>query len=883
MTATTPNEADRLADLRALALVGTPPEPHFDAVCRTAQALFGVPICLVTLVEEHEQWFKAKCGLALEGTSRAVSFCSHAILSDAVMVVEDAENDPRFASNPLVTGAPHIRFYAGAPLILRPGVRVGTLCLIGTKARALTDAEARQLEDLARVVVAHLRLRGALRAGEAAAEQRALDVAARRNAEQAAAESEARYREALDSTHDAILGQLVEGVIVTDGNGRITLVNEAAGRILGTVHLDVTPDQYSDAYRVFTEDGAPYDSQNLPLARAVRGETVLDARWRVRRPDDTEVLGIGSARPLLTRDGRQIGAVMTLRDDTARDAAERALRASETELRGLNATLSERVAARTHDAETAKREAERASLAKTEFLASMSHEIRTPLNAIIGFTDVMIASDRLPPDLRHQAELVRTSGSALLTIVNDILDFSKVEAGAVVLDRQAFDPRVLIDNCLSIVRGSADQKGLDVRAMIDSALPPSLNGDQARLRQVLLNLLNNAIKFTAHGSVTLNAQYEGTGETGERLRFSVEDTGIGIARAKQDRLFQRFSQIDGSIERNFGGSGLGLAICKQLVDLMGGEIGVRSEEGMGARFWFALTLPLGTGEPSAPRASCPPIVQRPGRILLVEDNRINQDLARAVLEVAGHAVEIVADGASAIRAVAEGCYDLILMDVQMPGMDGMTATRHIRALGAEAATIPILAMTANVLPDQIRMFRAAGMDDHVGKPFARADLYRIIDQWLSRAPARTTRSDPLATGVDRSGEDLSLLDRSAYDAMIGVIGRGPVHDALGMLAEELDARFTTAGETAADRDQLRFEAHTCVSSAGTLGFLALSNACHAVELCSEQRIASEGSAVFQDLLDEARGLARRSARHALRVAAQPPSHASVHAGVERRN
>ena len=873
------NERDRIDAVRALSLVGTAPEPHFDAVCRTAQALFGVSICLVSLVEEHEQWFKARCGLDLSGTSRAVSFCTHAILSDSVFVVTDATRDARFSDNPLVTGPPGIRFYAGAPLILRPGIRVGTLCLIDTKPRDLSATEASRLEDLARVVVAHLRLHEALRTGEALARERAADIAARRQAEAAAAESEARYREALDSAHEAILGQIAEGVIVTDTVGRITLVNEAAAAIHGVARLDVEPDDYSETYHLYTEEGVPYPPEDLPLARAVTGATVRDARWRVRRPDGVEVLAIGSARPLVGRDGRQVGAVLTMRDDTARDAAEHALRASEAELRELNATLSARVEARTRDAEAATREAERASLAKTEFLASMSHEIRTPLNAILGFTDLMIGSDRLPPDLLRQAEFVRTSGAALLTIVNDILDFSKVEAGAVALDRQAFDPRALIDSGLCIVRGSAAQKGLAVRAVIDPALPRSLYGDAARLRQVLLNLLNNAIKFTRQGTVTLSVRHVGTTETGERLSFSVADTGIGIARAKQGRLFQRFSQVDGSIERDFGGTGLGLAICKQLVDLMGGEIGVQSEEGLGATFWFALTLPLGASAQRTSRAEGAAVARRAGRLLLVEDNRINQDLARAVLEIGGHAVDVVADGASAIRAVAEGAYDLVLMDVQMPGMDGMTATRHIRALGGTAATIPILAMTANVLPDQVRMFREAGMDDHVGKPFDRAELYRIVEHWLApreadpgdgrlEAGPRASDRETDHGAAGRSGDDSSLLDRIAYDAVIGLIGGGRIAGTLETLAEELDASFAGACETREDRDQLRFEAHHCVSSAGTLGFLALSEAARALEHCNEQRIAQEGPEAFHRGLAEVRNLADRTARYAERLAAE---------------
>ena len=1103
------NEAARLAALRALALVGSPPEPHFDAVCRTAQVLFDVPICLISIVEEREQWFKARCGLDLERTPREISFCSHAIHADAILVVEDASRDSRFAANPLVTGEPHIRFYAGAPIILQPGIRAGTLCLIDSKPRTFSAQQADQLADLARIVAAHLRLQQTLVANRAHADERAraeralqaseanyrrlvegvsdhaiymldpaglvrnwnagaeriqgyraeeiigthiarfygeddrrqgapkgaLDTAqhlgvfkdegwrlrkngerfwasvvihpirdeagtllgftkilrdsterraaeialqasetryrllaenssdviiqsdldttrryvspaslnvlgyspeemiglrpmdcvhpedaeayrvvldsltsermertasqqrylrkdgtwiwtdisftltrspvdgratgyvaslrnidARKRAERAAAESEARYRDVAETAHNAILAQLAEGVIVTDTAGRITLVNEAAAAIHGVARLDVEPDDYSKSYHLYTEHGAPYVPGNLPLARAVRGESVQDARWRVRRPDGVEVLAIGSARPLVGRDGHQVGAVLTMRDDTARDAAERSLRASEAALRELNATLSDRVAARTRDAEAARLEAERASAAKTDFLASMSHEIRTPLNAIIGFTDLMVSSGRLPPDLQRQAELVRTSGGALLTVVNDILDFSKVEAGAIELDRQAFDPYALIDSCLTIIRGSAEQKGLEIRSVVDPAIPHSLFGDEARLRQVLLNLLNNAIKFTACGGVTLSVRHAGTDETGERLRFGVSDTGIGIARDRQDRLFKRFSQVDGSIGRDFGGTGLGLAICKQLIGLMGGEIGVLSEAGVGATFWFALTLPPGTNaRPLAlVRTARPP--RRSGRLLVVEDNPINQELARAALEIGGYAVDVVSDGASAVRAVAETAFDLVLMDVQMSGMDGLTAARRIRTLNVAAAAMPIIAMTANVLPEQIRMFREAGMEDHIGKPFNRAALYQMVDKWLSSG----TGAVPPA---DQAAAESGLLDRGIYDEIVALIGAPRTTGLLQALAEELDARFLHEAETEGERNSLRFEAHSCVSSAGTLGFTALSDACRALERCDERRIAQAGPETFRRLLGEARMLARQSAECAAALAA----------------
>lgn len=690
-----PNEAERLAVLRSLRMVGSVPEPHFDAVCRIAMALFEVPTALISFVEEESQWFKARCGFDASGTSRQDAFCSYTILSNDVLVVEDALADPRFADNPLVTGPPHVRFYAGAPLTMGQGLHVGTLCVLDTRPRSFSVAQCDRLRDLAETLAAHLRLH---------------DL------------TEARARETTVQ-QAAILGQLAEGVIVTDEGGRITLVNDAAATLHGVARLDVEPDAYSATYHLYTEEGTPYIPHELPLARAVRGETVRDARWRVRRPDGSEILAIGTAQPLRGSDGRQIGALLTMRDDTAREAAEHALR-------DLNATLAQRVAERTLEAEASRAHAESANRAKSDFLAAMSHEIRTPLNAIIGFTDLMVRSGRLAPDLQHQAQLVQMSGNALLTVVNDILDFSKAEAGAIELLREPFDPRRLIDNCVTIVRSDAVAKGLAITTIVDPALPRELLGDPARLRQILLNLLNNAVKFTGAGSVILTVSPDAGGPFGERLRFSITDTGIGIPYEKQSRLFERFSQVDNSIQRDFGGTGLGLAISRRLVALMGGEIGVVSQAGQGSTFWFTAELPLApvSERPIAAIVSAP--ASRPGHLLLVEDMPINQEVACAVLRSAGHTVDVVANGEAAVQAVQTRAYDLVLMDVQMPGMDGMTATRLIRALHGKVAAVPIVAMTANVLPEQVDGFLAAGMNDHVAKPFNRAQLFTTIDRWL---------------------------------------------------------------------------------------------------------------------------------------------------------
>lgn len=417
--------------------------------------------------------------------------------------------------------------------------------------------------------------------------------------------------------------------------------------------------------------------------------------------------------------------------DEALETANRTLEAQVEERTRALEQRTEALQVARDAAQTARLDAERASLAKTDFLAAMSHEIRTPLNAVIGFTDLLAQSEDLAPIQRRHAEFARNAGSALLTVVDDILDFSKVEAGAIELEARPFSPSALVETGLSIVRDLATRKGLAVRVEIDPALPEWLVGDEDRLRQILLNLLNNAVKFTRHGSVTLRAEHHGSTAVGERVRFSVTDTGIGIPPEKQSRLFERFSQVDSSVTRDFGGTGLGLAICKRLVELMEGTIGVSSQDGAGATFWVSLTLPRGSAATASTVAPVRLAPRRTGHILLVEDVELNQELARLVLEAAGHSVAVVGDGAAAVMAVRDGDFDLVLMDVQMPGMDGMTATRTIRDLKSPAARIPVIAMTANVLPDEVSRFRQAGMDDHVGKPFDRATLYATIDRWLA--------------------------------------------------------------------------------------------------------------------------------------------------------
>ncbi|HEX2135256.1 MAG TPA: ATP-binding protein [Microvirga sp.] len=537
------------------------------------------------------------------------------------------------------------------------------------------------------------------------------------------------------------------------------------------------------------------------------------------------------------------GAVRTYTDITSRKTAEVAL----AEAKAL--------------AEAARSHAERVSQAKSEFLASMSHEIRTPLNGILGFTDLMLEADDLPADKRRYTERIRCAGSALLTVVDDILDFSKIEAGRIELDERPFSLAALIDNSISIVKGIASKKDLEVKVVLAPDLPDWVTGDEARLRQVLLNLLNNAVKFTKQGFVALTVRAAAPGEDGEGLRFAVSDSGIGIPRAKQERLFQRFSQVDGSISREFGGTGLGLAISKHLVELMGGRIGVESDEGRGATFWFAVPLKAASALVEAPPRpeGAPGERRRTARILLVEDIEANREIAKAVLEAAGHAVDVATDGFEAIRAVQTRTYDLVLMDVQMPGMDGMKATQRIRELPGPERSVPIIAMTANVLPEQVDQFRAAGMNDHIGKPFDRDDLHALVDRWLP-APAQAADQP----GAPRDGDAPPPLDAQVYQDLTTLLGAEKIERLLLRLEGQLAQSFTTVDPDRLDRAELAREAHRLVSQAGMLGFAELGSVCRELE----SACLAEGADVLR-LLESARAARDRAVAEIGRLKAVP--------------
>ncbi len=439
----------------------------------------------------------------------------------------------------------------------------------------------------------------------------------------------------------------------------------------------------------------------------------------------------------------QLEALQNSRDNLERQVEERTteLAATNRELQDHKTLLEDKIQERTLELDKARAAAEAASRAKSTFLANMSHELRTPMNAIMGMTDLALRKTT-DPKMRDQLGKVANASQHLLHVINDILDISKIEAERLTLEKISFKLGTVLENIMGLIGQKVMDKGLKLRVdLTPEVARQSLLGDPQRLGQILLNFAGNALKFTEQGAITVRVRpvAEGDDDATVMLRFEVEDTGIGIAVEDQQRLFTAFEQADSSMTRKYGGTGLGLAISKRLANMMGGAVGVVSTPGQGSTFWFTARL----GKAADAVLPAPTFAQDTAearlkaqfagtRVLLAEDEPINQEVSRSLLEDVGFAVDLAEDGLQAVALARQNRYALILMDMQMPHLNGVDATREIRALPGCAET-PILAMTANAFDEDRQVCLEAGMNDHIGKPVDPERLFETIVKWLTRS------------------------------------------------------------------------------------------------------------------------------------------------------
>ncbi len=657
-------------------------EQAYDDITSLAANICHVPISLVSLVDKDRQWFKSNFGLNAKETPRDLAFCAHAILNDEILYVPDASKDERFSDNPLVTGEPFVKFYAGVPLTVNNDYRIGTLCVIDHKAKTLNQNQLESLKALGRQVENLLELRFQLNRIENLENEKKSEIV------KAIKFEKKQYQTLIQVASD--------GIHILDEEGNVLECSQSFADLLGYSYEDALKLNVKD-----WDDKFPKDQLTSIIKDLMLSPKTFETIHKKKTGDtfDAQINAKG-----IKLDGR-----MCLYASTRDISAQKKLQ---------------------HDLTLEKLKAEHALNTKSRFLANMSHEIRTPLNGILGLTNLVL-DQKLDEETKEFVTGIKNSGNSLLTIINDILDLSKMEAEKLKIEEISLDLHQLLKTSMYPFDSIVKEKGVKLKLYIDESVPRYIQGDPVRIQQILTNLINNAIKFTSKGSICVSIDCTNQTNDYAKLEFKVKDTGIGISKKNIDKLFNTFEQLDSSITREFGGTGLGLSICQNLVQMMGGEISVESTLNRGSCFIFTLNLPLSSEESinSSQRniKSFKKFRKNLGlNILLVEDNKTNQVIAQKFLEKLGmNKIDIANNGQEAIDLATKNHYELIFMDVQMPVMGGYEATWKLKK--EYNIDSYIIGLSANAFEEDKSKAKEVGMDDYLEKPVKLEKLQEKID------------------------------------------------------------------------------------------------------------------------------------------------------------
>jgi len=781
------SEDERISALHKYNILDTPTEYEFDNITRLAGLICNAPIALITLVDEQRLFFKSIIGTPVRDVPPDISFSNYTIQGDTVLEIPDIALDPRFDNHPGVTGPPYVRYYAGAPLIDEQGYKLGVIGVFNTKPGTITAAQKDGLMTLAKEIITHISLR--LKSEELNAKairfeemlslstvspeihcildyqgnilfiNNAVETILGYTAEEAVglnmwqfcnkqdsakliAQIEEGLRQDIKQFHSDVritgkkditrwlswnmvakagrwyaygrditerkhvenelmklsfvASKIDNAVVINDANNHVTWVNDAFEKITGFTLQDLKGKRLGDLISGPGTDDALLANAREMISQNKSFTVDLLAYRKDRRPIWLSVYNT----VILNDEGEVDIEVEIIIDITEKKEAEREMM-------------------------EAKEQALQLSEAKEMFLSVMSHEIRTPLNAVIGMTHLLLDSNPSPsqiPDLN----ILKFSSENLLSIINDILDFTKIETGNMHLENEAFSIKELTADIVNSLQLTVQEKGNNLKLDLDEKIPEKVNGDKTRLYQVFMNLLGNAVKFTSKGSIELLARVVAETAQHTEIRFEVSDNGIGIPQDKLSYIFETFTQAKPDISRKYGGTGLGLAITKKLLRLHGSEIVVNSKEGEGTNFSF--TIRFGKVL-TAPDIRIPEIQESftGKRILIVDDNEVNLLIARRLLDKWGFDLDFASDGKEAIEKITANSYDLIFMDIRMPGLDGFETTGIIREMdGDYFKNVPIIALTASTLADEYVKFKASGMNGHILKPFRPEEIRNII-------------------------------------------------------------------------------------------------------------------------------------------------------------